>query len=380
MDCAVYLVGGFVRDLLLEVPSTDLDIVIEGESLSFAENLNQKLCSSKLTLHSSFGTAHLELNDGTHLDIAGSRREDYDFPGALPTVEKSTLKEDLFRRDFTINAMALCLNESCFGEIIDYYGGFRDLQQKEIRFLHNLSFIEDPTRILRAIRFAGRYGFKLAKITRDAIVTALEAQVFANVSPERFTEEILLIYNEPNYQAMGEKLIEYGVFGSWFKFDLPWNYSIQEGEEKQWPLEKRWLVSIKDIDNLGINKILEQLTLNKPLHKITLEYLRLREDLKPGILSPSKIDELLSGVPEVLIQVLLYQDEFAQVLKQYIIALSEVNMKITGGKLIQLGFKEGPIIGKILRQIRNLWLEGRIRTPAEEEKFIEGLLNSKNEG
>lgn len=380
MNCIVYLVGGFVRDLLLGVPSTDLDIVIEGDSLSFAKNLREKLSSSKLTLHSSFGTARLDLIDGTHLDIAGSRREDYDFPGALPTVEKSSLKEDLFRRDFTINAMALCLNESCLGEIIDYYGGFRDLQQGEIRFLHNLSFIEDPTRILRAVRFAGRYGFKLAKITRDAIVTALEAQVFSKVSPERFTEELLLIYNEPNYQTMGKKLIEYGVFGSWFKSDFLWYYTAREDEVKQWPIEKRWLVSLKNIDNLGINKILEQLTLNKPLQKITLEYLRLREDLKPRILSLSKIDELLFGVPEILIQALAYQDEFAKALKKYTIALSEMNMKVTGNELIQLGFNEGPIIGKILRQVRNLWLEGRINTSAEEQNFIERLLYSKIEG
>lgn len=373
LECRSYLVGGFVRDLLLRFPTTDLDIVVEGDGLLFAERLKQKLHSPKVTLHRSFGTARIFLQDGTHLDIAGSRREDYDFPGALPTVEESNLKDDLFRRDFTINAMALCLSESRFGEVIDYYGGFRDLQQREIRFLHNLSFIEDPTRILRAFRFAGRYGFQLAKITRDAIATALEAKAFSKVSPERFTEELLLIYHEPNYQTMGNQLLKYGVFRSWFEADFPWNYMLGEKEEQPWPLEKRWLVSLNNIDESSVNKILKHVRLPKSLQKITLEYLHLRQELKPRIADVSKIDELLSGGPEVLLEVLLTQNEFAPGLKQYIIALSGVNTKVTGKRLIQLGFKEGPMIGKTLRQIRNLWLRGIIKTPQEEEQYVRGL-------
>lgn len=379
LEVQAYLVGGFVRDLLLKVPTTDLDVVVEGDGLHFAESLSQLLHSEKLILHKPFGTARIYLKDGTHLDIAGSRREDYDFPGALPTVEESTLKEDLFRRDFTINAMALCLNEGCYGEVIDYYGGFRDLQQGEIRFLHNLSFIEDPTRILRSIRFAERYGFKLAKITRDAIATALEAKVFAKISSERFTEELLLIYHEPNYQKMIRKLINYGIFDSWFTADLRWNFSEQENDVRDWSLDKRWLMSLKNIDSEEVSEILGKLRLNKTLQQITLEYLHLREELHSRVDDLTKIDELLADVPKVLLEVLSSQVEFAQVLKQYIIALSGVNMGVTGMKLVQLGFKEGPIIGEILRRIRRLWLEGKITTPVEEKKFIEELY-SKIEG
>lgn len=370
LDYPIYLVGGFVRDLLLGVPTTDLDLVVEGDGLAFAKLLYKRLNSAKLVLHKAFGTARIMMEDGTHLDIAGSRREEYDFPGALPTVEESTLKEDLFRRDFTINAMALCLNKERFGEVIDYYGGFRDLQQGEIRFLHNLSFIDDPTRITRAIRFAGRYKFKLAKITRDAIGIALEAKVFTKISPERFTEELMLIYQEPNYQEMGRQLISHGVLRGWFEKDYPWNYNEQDEDIADWPLEKRWLVSLKEIRHSDVLPIMERLRLNKSLHRATLEYLHLRAELTPRLDNLGLMDELLMNTPKQLTEVLARHELFAPALTRYEEASAKIGMAITGTKLIELGMKEGPVIGKTLREIRNLWLEGKITSLAEEEAYV----------
>jgi len=371
---SVYLVGGFVRDLLLGVPTTDLDIVVEGDGIAFAKRLSSELQPSKLTLHEPFGTARLLFDNGTHLDIAGTRREDYDYPGALPVVEGSSLKDDLFRRDFTINSMALCLNPECFGEVIDYYGGLRDLQQGELRFLHNLSFIDDPTRILRAIRFAGRYGFKLAKVTGDAISTALEAEVFTKISAERFTEELMLIYSERNYQVMGQKLTETGVFSYWFKADLKWNYSEQE-DVTLWPLEKRWLISLKNIDYAGVIHIMKGLRLTKNLRTITLEYLELREKLLLNNNdNPTKTDEILSDVPKMLLEVLASHNELAPAIKSYIIALSKTDMRVTGNDLIKSGIGEGPVIGDILKEIRKCWLDGRIKNKIEEEEYLKELI------
>lgn len=371
LEVQAYLVGGFVRDLLLNVPSTDLDVVVVGDGLQFAEHLNDKLHPLKLILHKPFGTARLLWHNGTHLDISGSRREDYDFPGALPTVEESTLRDDLYRRDFTINAMALCLNESCYGELIDFYGGFRDLQQGEIRFLHNLSFIEDPTRILRAVRFAGRYNFKLAKITRDGIATALEAKVLKTISPNRFTEELMLIYGENAYQSMGKLLRELGIYQSWFEHDYPWDYSLPDEEVQEWNPEKRWLVSLRKMTETNIPDILKQLTLTKNMQAITLEYHHLRQELKPVLSDMGQIDDLLKNVPEVLLDVLMTHEEYAASLKQYIIALDKMKMKTTGSSLLERGFPEGPVIGEILKQIRLLWLAGEIKTDEEEEKYIQ---------
>lgn len=370
LDYSIYLVGGFVRDLLLGVPTTDLDLVVEGDGPAFAKLLYKRLDSAKLVLHKAFGTARIMMKDETHLDIAGSRREDYDFPGALPTVEESTLKEDLFRRDFTINAMALCLNKERFGEVVDYYGGFRDLQQGEIRFLHNLSFIDDPTRITRAVRFAGRYKFKLAKITRDAIGIALEAKVFTKISPERFTEELMLIYQELNYQEMGRQLISYGVLRGWFAEDYPWNYNEQDEAIGGWPLEKRWLVSLKKIAHAEVLQILDRLRLNKSLQRATLEYLHLREELIPCLDNLGLMDELLMNTPKQLIEVLARDEIFAPALTRYEAATAKIEMAVTGTKLIQLGMKEGPAIGKTLKEIRTLWLEGRITSLAEEEAYV----------
>ncbi|NLI90880.1 MAG: CBS domain-containing protein [Peptococcaceae bacterium] len=373
MDVPIYLVGGFVRDLLLGVANKDLDMVVEGDGIAFAENLSQRLYPAKVITHQPFGTARIMMDDGTHFDIAGSRREDYDYPGALPTVEESTLKDDLFRRDFTINAMAMCLNRERFGEVVDFYGGFRDLQQGEIRFLHNLSFIDDPTRIVRAIRFSERYGFKLAKNTRDAVNIALEAKVFAKISAERFTEELMLIYKEANYQKMGRKLMEYGVFKSWFDQDFPWNFQEEENTS-EWPLERRWLVSLKSIEEQGVHTILNGLRINKYLHKSTLEYLRLRQELKSRISDLTKMDEVLMPAPKNLVDVLLRHGEFAAEIRHYIEVSSKVNMKITGTQLVESGMKEGPEIGKTLRRIRNLWLEGKIRSIEEEKEYIQNTL------
>ncbi|NLM20453.1 MAG: CBS domain-containing protein [Peptococcaceae bacterium] len=381
---AVYLVGGFVRDLFLGVPTKDLDIVVEGNGIKFAQNLSLELKPCKLVLHEPFGTASLQFADGTHIDIASTRRENYDFPGALPVVETSSLKEDLFRRDFTINALAMCINRECYGQVIDYYGGLRDLKQGEIRFLHNLSFIDDPTRILRAIRFAGRYNFRLAKVTGDAITTALEADVFSQVSPERFTEELLLIYDERNYQAMGLKLLQTGVLTNWFKVDLPWNFTEQQNVGP-WPLEKRWLVSIKNFHSEQIETVIDRLALSRSMLKVTTEYGQTKEKLRHYLenrgqvqaLDPVELDKILYGVPTVVRDVLALDDRFATVLKRYIIALSGVDMKTTGSDLIKLGFKEGPEIGLILQEIRNLWLRGQIETREEEIEYLKEIIHTR---
>lgn len=379
MGYKAYLVGGFVRDLLLDVSTSDIDVVVEGNGLQFAERVKERLqAKTRLIVHESFGTARLVMNNDTHIDIAGSRREEYEFPGALPVVEESTLREDLFRRDFTINAMALCLNKEHFGEVIDYYGGLRDLEQGEIRFLHNLSFIDDPTRILRAVRFAGRYRFKLAKITRDAIDTALREKVFTKISPERFTEELFLIYNEQNYQIMGRNLKEYGVLDSWFGKRYPWNFRIEDDRAGEWEPAGKWLLSLKNIKETDIRKILEKLRIDKHLYKLTLEYLRLREELSRSDLNDlCKADELLFSAPALLIEILALHREFQSLINRYLQIRQNITMEINGNRLIDMGFEEGPEIGKILKDIRRKWLTGQIKTTAEEKKYLQRLIEVK---
>ena len=279
---------------------------------------------------------------------------------------------------FRSNAMALCLDSSCLGEVIDYYGGLRDLEQKEIRFLHNLSFIDDPTRIIRAIRFAERYKFKIAKISKDAIFTALGTKVLEKISPERFTEELLLIYEEHNYQKMGLSLIDYGVFRSWFQRDYSWNY-MGTDDVRGWTIAKRWLVSIKDIEYDDIIEIIERLRFNRHLTKITLDYIRLRKALMINNDNLIRIYGLLSGVSEAILDVLSMQQEFSEVIYDYRKLHKGLHMESTGKKLIELGVKEGPEIGKILKEIKNKWLMGNIKTIAEEKEYLTSYLKRKKE-
>ena len=175
-----YLVGGSVRDLLRGEENLDIDIVIEGDGISFARSLGEKL-NAKVRAHEKFGTAQVFAHR-VKLDVATARTEYYESPAALPKVETSSIKKDLYRRDFTINTLAVKLNPRDFGFLIDFFGGQRDLREKTIRVLHNLSFVEDPTRVFRAIRFSERFGFKIGKHTENLIKSTIEMNLFDKLS------------------------------------------------------------------------------------------------------------------------------------------------------------------------------------------------------
>jgi len=376
-ECTVYLVGGFVRDLLLCFPTQDLDFVVEGKGGQFARALMRRIPNGKITQHEKFGTAQIIFPDGSHLDIAGTRWEYYSFPGALPQVEESCLREDLFRRDFTINSMAICLNTERFGEIVDYYGGKRDLQQGKIRLLHNISFIDDPTRMLRAIRFAERYHFDLTKDTLEALYTAIDTGVLSTLSIERFTEEILLILKETNYLAMGQTLISSGLFKAWFGEDYDWNFDLEDPQNSSnWSLDMRWLVSVSKMDSANIEKVLQRVCLNRTLREETMTFVHLRESLKES-LTLSELDQLLNKIPKGVVTVLARDERFNKIITAYLEATQKIKMTVDGKALRQLGIKEGPEIGKILDQVRMAWLEGRIQTSEEEQEIVRQWVNSR---
>ena len=163
---SVFAVGGFVRDLLMRVENFDVDIVVEGDGIHFAEEFEKKF-PCRIRTHKKFGTAIILFPDGLKVDVATARLEVYDFPAALPTVESGSIRMDLYRRDFTINTLAIQLNPKAFGELIDFFGGVKDIKEKVIRVLHNLSFVEDPTRVFRAIRFEQRLEFQIGKHTQN---------------------------------------------------------------------------------------------------------------------------------------------------------------------------------------------------------------------
>ena len=190
-----HVVGGFVRDMLLGLPNLDIDVVIEGDGIAFAQEVADRV-GARLRVHQRFGTAVIPFSRDLHVDVASARAEYYTRPGALPTVELSSLRQDLFRRDFTINAMAACLEPACFGAIADPFGGLLDLAQGTVRVLHALSFVDDPTRVLRAARFESRYSFAMDSPTEGLARRAVGLDMLGEVSGTRLREELLGILEE----------------------------------------------------------------------------------------------------------------------------------------------------------------------------------------
>ncbi|WP_310599053.1 CBS domain-containing protein [Desulfobulbus sp.] len=195
IGCNAYVAGGFVRDLLLHVKNTDIDIVIEGDGVRFAKALAEQR-RGIVHPHEKFGTATVIFPDQTRIDVATARLEYYDHPAAMPTVEHSSIKLDLYRRDFTINAMAIHINPQRFGVLVDYFNCQNDLKERRIQALHNLSFVEDPTRIFRAIRFEGRLDFTITRHTEKLIKNTVQLNLFDQVEEPRFFHELKLILSE----------------------------------------------------------------------------------------------------------------------------------------------------------------------------------------
>ena len=186
---SAYIVGGIVRDIILKRENLDLDIVVEGDAACLARDLAKKW-KGKVTVYKKFGTACLETPKGLCVDFAMARKERYAHSGALPAVRPGGLKEDLSRRDFTINAMAIAIDPGRFGRLTDAFGGLTDLSRKTVKVLHDRSFIDDPTRILRAVRFEQRFSFRMERQTLLLMKAALQRKIPSNVKPNRSAARI----------------------------------------------------------------------------------------------------------------------------------------------------------------------------------------------
>ena len=210
IGCEAFVVGGFVRDLFLYRQDEDLDIVIEGEGIAFARKY-AKLVGARIHTHEKFGTAVIIFPDGFKIDVASARMEYYKFPAALPVVEMSSIKLDLYRRDFTINTLAIQLNPDKFGTLIDFFAARKDIKEKIIRILHNLSFVEDPTRVFRAIRFEQRFEFTIGKLTAGLISNAVALDFFRRLSGKRVFTELRLIMEEKNSASAIMRLNDFNL-------------------------------------------------------------------------------------------------------------------------------------------------------------------------
>ncbi len=210
LGLSVYAVGGFVRDLLLGIDNLDIDVTVEGDGVFFAERFAE-IHGGRVRSHRKFGTAVLVLPDGRKIDVASTRLEYYESPGALPTVERASLRHDLYRRDFTVNTLALCINSDRFGQLTDHFGGQQDIQERVVRVLHNLSFVEDPTRVFRAIRFEQRLGFHIAPHTENLVHSAVRMHLLDKLGGERLLSELVQIMREKEPTAAVGRMSSLGL-------------------------------------------------------------------------------------------------------------------------------------------------------------------------
>jgi tRNA nucleotidyltransferase (CCA-adding enzyme) len=210
LGCGAFVVGGFVRDLFLYRSDEDMDVVIEGDGIGFARAY-ARLTGARIHAHEKFGTAVIIYPDGFKIDVASARMEYYKFPAALPVVEMSSIKLDLYRRDFTINTLSIQLNPDRFGVLIDFFNAQKDVKEKSIRVLHNLSFVEDPTRVFRAIRFEQRFSFAISRLTAGLIRNAVSMDFFRELSGRRVFSELRQILEEETPPAAIARLNDFGL-------------------------------------------------------------------------------------------------------------------------------------------------------------------------
>lgn len=386
MNC--FTVGGFVRDLLLGKENFDLDIVVEGEGIPFAKKIAHQL-NGKITTHPEFLTAHISLPEGIEIDVASARQESYLQPGALPKVKIATIKDDLFRRDFTINAIALFLNPDKFTKFLDYFGGINDLRKGIIRVLHPRSFIDDPTRIIRAIRFEQRFKFKLESKTKHYLNNALREKMLKEISYQRLRDELIIILNEPQPHNALKRMDELQVLKLIYP-GLKLNSEIEKNLYKTDDIlfhttlvseAERWLVYfLVLIDELGLKprkNIVNKFKFSTKYSKIIIEGKNkanlIIKKLSKQFLQDSQIYFALYKIPlEILIYTMVISS-LPQVRKRiyrYLNALSKVSIFINGEVLKNLGFRPGPFYQKILKKVLAAKLNGKVKSYEEEVQFV----------
>ncbi|HEX7093128.1 MAG TPA: hypothetical protein VF205_05570 [Nitrospiraceae bacterium] len=399
---SLYLVGGVVRDLLLKRKDWDLDLAVEGDGISFARLVADRY-GAGLAVFERFATARLAFPDGLKMDIASTRRESYAQPAVLPTVQPASIEEDLSRRDFTINAVAVQLNPRQFGRLLDPYGGQRDLRAHTIRLLHAGSFEDDPTRIFRAIRFEQRFGFRLERSTLRLLAQAASTNLIQQLSGPRLQNEILLLFSEHDpvraIARLGQlKLLRFlhrrlcyttkvkravtavpKAFTWWARrfpdsvIDRPIVYLMALSSESSAivvaAMIRRLVLSREQAKNVRAGGRLVDRALKRLTNK--------------GTVRPSQVYRLLADFSDEALVLLLakqvsaYHGVRVSLLKRHLVAYVKnraIKTALTGRDLQAMGLKPGPQYKTILGKLLDARIDGMITTEAEERVLAHRLL------
>ncbi|MEA2575148.1 MAG: hypothetical protein QOH93_2446 [Chloroflexia bacterium] len=390
---AIYLVGGFVRDALLGIPQKDIDLTVIGDGVILAKMLAAEL-GTEVEVADRFGTATVSLSGGLDLDFVTARKESYPAPGALPVVQPGTLEDDLARRDFTINALAVPLTLKGFGQLVDQHGGVADLVARLVRVLHPHSFEDDPTRIFRAVRYAERLSFKIERDTLELMLRAVRDGALATLSTERAVRELLLIMEEPRAEAMLATLDRLGVLSSVHP-GLAWAYPPGRirlvDEERLTPGQRRdaYLATIAAEyarDPEEVEALARWLRLPSPLVRLMRDAAVLA-GLWPRLgeegLKPSDVYSLLNGLDDAALQAYRRLEALKANtvgwarFEEFMSRTRGLKTHLTGDYLRALGIKEGPVYKEAMKALHNAVLDGAVTGRTEEEEFLRGWLRER---
>ena len=384
-DWKVYLVGGPVRDVILGQDINDLDFGIEGDALSFSRVIAREL-NGEVIEHPQFMTTSVIAPD-IKIDIATSRKETYPGDGILPQVVPGSVSDDLARRDFSINAMAIPLWPE-HPQLLDPYGGLIDLKGRLIRVLHGKSFNEDPTRMFRAIKYESRLGFSIASESLSMMGSALENGVMSMVSGERIRRELELIFSEPTALSIISRSQALGLIKAVHKTWMNSPFQFEELEELKYELRydpMSGLVAICwDLTNTDAELLITRLSMSRVWADVVRDTVRLRSlesKLSSESIPSSLIYGLLDSMSYAVLQtgkILTDNPVFVSRLALFTDTLMGVSPFLGGDDLISLGVPEGPIIGNILGLLREQKLDGKITTEIDERDFVSSYLESSS--
>jgi len=388
-----HVVGGFVRDLLLGRPNLDLDMVIEGDAVEFARSWERDGC--RIAIHQRFKTGTIVFPGGRKVDVATARREFYEFPVAQPEVTTDSLKHDLFRRDYTVNAMAITVNPGEWGKLHDYFGGRRDLQKRTLNVLHNLSFVEDPTRVLRGVRLEQRLHFRIGPTTLRLLESCIRGGLLARLSGVRLRSELELILTEKEPFPIVRRLSELGFWQNLAvglkigqdcrKAFLRLSFFLKRmGRDLPDFGKTEWLAFLcallLESEPQASEAAIARLHLGQEEGRIVreaLDGLRAIEQLLGGR-QEKKNSEIVKALENVSFTVILFwaastnRWRVRRRLLVYLLRLHRVRPMLTGRDLIDLGYRKGPLIGDVLEGLKFARLEGEVETREEE---VEWALN-----
>jgi len=387
-----FVVGGFVRDLLLRRKNLDLDLVVEGEGIKFAKKFSaEEKVGAKY--HRKFGTAQIVSSGGFKIDIASARMEYYESPAALPVVELSTIRQDLYRRDFTINTLAIHLNPAHFGDLIDFFGGQRDLKNRIIKIIHNLSFVEDPTRIFRALRFEQRFDFSISKETANLIRNAVKMGIPQRLSDTRIFAELRLVLQEDDPGSVIKRMADFDLL-QFLHPKIFYDQAMRQVMESirevfTWfellffneKLEK-WKVyflgmmdGLKDEEFMDFSK--RHSFVKKNIKKILSERHQSKSTLwklkEQKSLSNSTIHQLLNPLSvESLLYIMAKSTDkvIKKAVSSYITHLRFTESILTGEDLKNMGLPPGKVYKAVLDSLLKARLDGKLKTREDETTFV----------